>query len=335
MRSYSTLSRRAQLKSMRSLARSALDHYGIADGQLKLLRHVENTTFRVRTVRNAKRRDCLLRIHGYQTAPAVSSECSWLLHLQRNANLKVPAPIVSIRNELCVEVDVPWCSLPRVCSLLTWLPGRQLAGSSPKPEHFRRLGRLMGRLHVAARTWRAPQGFVRPRWDWDGLFGNEGAFGCIGSKGWIGLPPTTRRLFALHSENIGRVMSELGCGPDVCGLIHADLHFGNVIFTADEASAIDFDDCGIGCWAYDIAIAMRPWRTDMNWTSFWEAFQDGYRGISDLPPGIDRLDLFIVARHIATTLWASSRASDSSYLAKSLDARCESAATAINLLCAA
>jgi Ser/Thr protein kinase RdoA (MazF antagonist) len=132
-----------------------------------------------------------------------------------------------------------------------------------------------------------------------------------------------------NADEIARVLNGIGDASDAFGLIHGDLHFGNVVFSTNGIHAIDFDDCGFGYWVYDIATTMRPWRFSSNWGTYWAAFQRGYARIAPLPPGADRLDLFILARHLATILWASSRASTNAELAQSLNARCDAAVAAI------
>jgi Ser/Thr protein kinase RdoA (MazF antagonist) len=44
--------------------------------------------------------------------------------------------------------------------------------------------------------------------------------------------------------------------PERLGLIHADLHFGNFLDTGAGPAAIDFDDCGRGFLAYDLAVPL-------------------------------------------------------------------------------
>jgi Ser/Thr protein kinase RdoA (MazF antagonist) len=44
--------------------------------------------------------------------------------------------------------------------------------------------------------------------------------------------------------------------PHRQSLIHADLHFRNVLLTAHDLAAIDFDDCGFGFHAYDLAVPL-------------------------------------------------------------------------------
>jgi Ser/Thr protein kinase RdoA (MazF antagonist) len=139
-------------------------------------------------------------------------------------------------------------------------------------------------------------------------------------------------MFRASAAVIARVMDDIGEEKDGFGLIHADLHFGNVVFASNDMHAIDFDECGPGYWVYDIATALRPWRFDVNWDIYFTAFRAGYARIAQLPPGTDRLDLFIIARHLATTLWAASRVLTNTSLARSLDDRCAATAAAIDSL---
>lgn len=55
-------------------------------------------------------------------------------------------------------------------------------------------------------------------------------------------------------------MDMLGERSATFGLIHADLHLDNVLFAGGEARPIDFDDCGLGHWLYDIAVTLWLYR---------------------------------------------------------------------------
>jgi Ser/Thr protein kinase RdoA (MazF antagonist) len=57
-------------------------------------------------------------------------------------------------------------------------------------------------------------------------------------------------------ERARRTQNVLGYGPDLYGLIHADLHQGNYLFHGDEVRVIDFDDCGWGHFAHDLAVTV-------------------------------------------------------------------------------
>ena len=82
-----------------------------------------------------------------------------------------------------------------------------------------------------------------------------------------------------------RVMTDLGEGAGEFGLIHADLHLGNVLFWRGEVRVIDFDDCGFGYWLYDIAVALWELRYRTDYEDFRSALIEGYTQHRPLPPG--------------------------------------------------
>ncbi len=79
-------------------------------------------------------------------------------------------------------------------------------------------------------------------------------------------------------------------GPDDWGLIHADLHRGNVVRTpAGEPAVIDFDDSGWGYYLLDVATVLSSMpRTCLDdrtaFLRFAAGFLDGYRSVRPLPP---------------------------------------------------
>jgi Ser/Thr protein kinase RdoA (MazF antagonist) len=104
-------------------------------------------------------------------------------------------------------------------------------------------------------------------------------------------------------------MGELDAEPDAIGLIHSDLHLGNVLFYDGEARAIDFDDCGFGYWAYDFAAPLVDSWHGEQFDGFRDALLDGYSRVRQVPEGqVGHLDTLIAARIARLALWATARA---------------------------
>ncbi|HEX7269472.1 MAG TPA: phosphotransferase [Streptosporangiaceae bacterium] len=305
------LSSRQQVARMRHLAVRALGAYPLADPELRLIAHGENTTFRVDATTHDGRRDrFLLRVHRparhgrhVDSAAAIRSELDWLTALRADTDLSVPEPFRTIDGNLTTAAaseDVPE---PRVCSALRWMDGR-VHSASPRPVHLRRLGSVMARLHNHARQWRVPPGFVRIRWDWETFFGDTMVYGGINAlDAWDLIPFDLRRRFDRVASRMKRVMTQLGDGADKVGLIHADLHLDNALFWRDDVRVIDFDDCGFGYWLYDIAVSLWELRDRDDYEQFRVALIDGYTQHRPLPPGLAHLDDFIAARDVAFGLW--------------------------------
>ena len=311
------LSHRAQVGRLRRLAVRALDSYPLVDPRLSFVAHGENTTFRVEASTPglgtpANRRDrFLLRVHrpnrhgrGVDSAAAIASELHWLTALRADTGLSVPEPLLTCDGSPTATVSCAPVPEPRVCSLLRWMDGRVHSGS-PRLIHMRRLGGAMARMHSHAQRWEQPPGFVRMRWDWETFFGDTMEYGGVNAaEVWNLLPDDLRRRFDRVASTMQRLMTSLGDGPDMVGLIHADLHLDNALFTHDDIRLIDFDDCGVGYWLYDIAVALWELRHRPDYESFRTALIQGYTRYMALPTeDLVHLDEFIATREVAFGLW--------------------------------
>jgi Ser/Thr protein kinase RdoA (MazF antagonist) len=317
MKAFQELTYRGQVRRLRQLADAALHQYGLADARMQLIQHGENTTFRVVTsaadsepvpdAYTANR--YLLRIHrpGYQTADTIASELEWLAALRGDAGLPVPEPVPAMDGALLVTTAVSGVPGPRICSLLRWTRGRK-AKTVVRPDHFAALGELMARLHAHASRWTPPPTFTRRHWDWNGLFGDSAGFNLSGEEVWSLLPSTYADLFEPVAGRMRNLMKVWGKSSDRFGLIHADLFVGgdgNVVFSRGEARAIDFDDCGLGYWAYDFATALSHWQLDDRWPTFRDALLSGYAAVRPLPERqLAQISLFMAARQVSEILWA-------------------------------
>jgi Ser/Thr protein kinase RdoA (MazF antagonist) len=313
MQSFDQLTPRGQQRRLRQLAQAALDRYDLAGAELRFVNHGENTTFQV----DSPERDSLpanspfvpgrylLRVHGatYNTLPEIASELIWLHALREDIDLAVPEPVLNRAGQFALQVEVPGVPGARTCSLLRWMRGG-IHARHPQPHHLKKVGRLAARLHEHAARWRPPAAFTRRRWDWDGMFGDEGHFGASTAVVWEAIPAEYRPQFEAVAGHMRQVMGELGEGGEVWGLIHTDLHMWNVLFTDGEARAIDFDDCGWGYWIYDLALILDRFRGGELWEPMREALFAGYAEIRPLPAGLlEHLDAFIAARQVSVMLW--------------------------------
>lgn len=293
MKAFDDLNRPAQFRRLTRLARRAVAEYEIEDCLLSPLQLVQNATWRVRCGRT--RQQYLLRVHAprrHDTA-AICSELLWLDFLAAEDDLLVPTAITSRRGQLWTEVGTDEIPERRLCTLLTWIPGRTQRRRRT-PALLRRIGRLMARLHRSAIHFNVPGSFVRPRWDHHGLFQNDDT-----QRGWRGLTRRQRMLFQAVAERTAKVMERLGAGRDVFGLIHSDLVFSNIVFHRGLPQPIDFDDCGFGYFLYDIAVLLDRIEMRDDYALLRAALLDGYREVHPLAAEHDGyLDLFLLARWV-------------------------------------
>jgi len=92
--------------------------------------------------------------------------------------------------------------------------------------------------------------------------------------------------FKDYAEHMRRQINALGKGQDIYGLIHADLHVGNILYHPENGYCIlDFDQCAYGWRAYDVAtfkyniIETVP---DHLTDEIWRCFLEGYNRVRPL-----------------------------------------------------
>jgi Ser/Thr protein kinase RdoA (MazF antagonist) len=170
MKPFHDLTRAAQFRRLTSLARRALRDYDLENASLSGLQYLQNATWSVQG-RDGQR--YALRIHAPERhdPAAIGSELLWLETLRADG-FRVPAPVRTVRRRLWTTASAEGVPEARVCTLLSWLPGRSPLRRR-NPAIVRAIGRLMARLHEHARRFRTPASFVRPRWDHTGLFGRD------------------------------------------------------------------------------------------------------------------------------------------------------------------
>jgi Ser/Thr protein kinase RdoA (MazF antagonist) len=304
MQAFETLSIRGQLGRLRRLAEDALVEYGIDRSRLVPLAHSENTTFRVDTPSEER---YVLRIHRTTGTPfhpprstaEVWSETTWISALRRDTGLAVPEPVPTADGSLLTVVASENVPEPRVCVLFRWGLGRFLdAGLTPS--HLERVGGFIARQHDHALGFVPPAGFER--WRIGDLSGEVTAYvaSIVGERYGSGAVSIVEVVMDL----VQQARRELGTGPEVFGLIHADLHQENYLFHQGQVRAIDFDDCGWGHLVYDLAVTLSELRGRPDYAVLRAGLLHGYRAVRPLPAEHERyLEVFHRLRLLQLTLW--------------------------------
>jgi len=280
---------------MSDLLRRALPVYGLAeDTPLTLLNRSENETWRAG--------DLVLRLHrqGYHTKPEIASELAWLTALQDLPGLNAVRPISGAQG-LVTELE------GRFLVAFAPIDGQELQPGDDLARWFAPLGEITARLHLQSRQWTPPKGFTRKRWDVETILGPDPHWGHWRQA--QGLDPQGEALLARATEALAAKLHAYGTGPEVFGLIHADLRLANLMVDGDTLTAIDFDDSGFGWWAYDLASALSFIETDPRLPDLIAAWVTGYTRIAPLRPE-DRamIPSLIFLRRVLLTAWLATRA---------------------------
>lgn len=322
---FRQLTRREQIRLLRRLAEAALTRYTIGPSSLSLLNHSYHTTFLVTGSDGSRYVLHVLRPEEEQLTEArskvrVESELWWLDRLRADLDLAVPTVVRAPTGEGVVSVadsrprGCPTPEVPeaRLCTLFRWIEGRFLLHRLT-PAHLEQVGRLTGRLHNHSAQLTVPPGFDRPLVD--RTDGETEEF--------------VARLFADHvSAASGDVMravvhrvrwaqEKLGRGSHTYGLIHADIHQKNYMFSDGELRLIDFGDCGWGHYLYDLAVTVHQLGNLPQKPALRSALLAGYRQVRDLSPAHEALiDAFCLLRELQDITWFVQERDDPTYSAR-------------------
>ncbi|MEV6874446.1 phosphotransferase [Amycolatopsis sp. NPDC051128] len=299
-RPFAELDPSGRTRRLRRLAEAALTAYDVPVARLTPLARGLNTTFRVD---GADGHRYVLRVQR-PDGPGVArvrSEMAWLAALRRETDLVVPQPVPTRRRDLATVVADPAVPEPRTCVLCHWVEGRFVDERLSAPQLYA-VGEFTARLHLHGARM---NGLDRGRVDDLTEFGRsqvDGFSPAVVDRAVARAGGDERVRAAVARARA--VRAELGCGADVFGLVHGDLHQENYLFHRGRVRAIDFDDCGFGHYAYDLAVtisglARLPQREELR-----EALLDGYRsvrpGAAETDPAV--LDTFVELRRVQQRL---------------------------------
>jgi Ser/Thr protein kinase RdoA (MazF antagonist) len=288
-----------------AIAADALRHYDLGpDPRLTLLSVSENATYRVDDAATGTR--TVLRVHrrGYHTEDAIRSELAWVRALRDDGAVRTPG-VVETKRGLEIAVARHPDGEARHVAMFDWLPGAEpsddLVGS------FAELGAITARLHLHARGWRRPAGFTRFTWNWETCLGPDGHWGHWSAGPAVG--PAERELFERTAQVVRERLAAFGSGPDRFGLIHADMRLANLLLHGSDIHVIDFDDCGLGWYLYDLAGSLSFIEHQPEVPELIDAWVRGYRGIASLSAEEEaELPTFVMLRRLQLIAWIGSHA---------------------------
>lgn len=263
--------RRSLLVRARKVALSAIQRYDLEWERIEFIQLSDNITYKIET--NSEK-SYLLRIHSNRmNKEEIHSELILLQAMNKSNELIVPEGIVSCNGSYVLEIETEKGYRRPYVTMMQWVEGGHVGGEFTDSCVYN-MGVLMGKLHEVAGSFEPPSDFVRPKWG-AVSFRSEMAkleryYACF-------LSDETWMLYQAAAE---KVLSELAIIPENeqnYGLIHADLHTGNIVFIDDDPYAIDFGRCGYGYYLYDVAGTILGLSPKYRWM-----FIQGYESIRKL-----------------------------------------------------
>ncbi|MEQ0561977.1 phosphotransferase [Amycolatopsis sp. NEAU-NG30] len=274
-RPFAELDRAGRTRRLRRLAEAALTAYDVPVARLTPLAHGQNTAFRIDGADGHRYVLRVQRPDGPGTAQ-VRAEMTWLAALNRDTGLVVPRPVPTRENDLVTVVADPAVPEPRTCVLCHWVDGRFVEERLSAPQLYA-VGEFAARLH---RHGARMNGLDRGRVDDLTGFGRTqvDGFSAAVVERAVALAGGDERI----REAVARaraVRAGLGYGADVFGLVHGDLRQENYLVHRGRVGVIDFDDCGFGHYAYDLAVALDALGHLPQREALREALLEGYRSV--------------------------------------------------------
>jgi len=293
-------------------AQEAAGAFPVDEPRLSLVTVSENVTFRLTDGRTGE--DWVLRLHrpGYNSAAELEAERVWTAAL-REAGLEAPEPLPARDGRAFVPQRVEGAGETRLVGVTRWIEGEILEGllkdpawAGERPRWFARLGALVARAHRQSEAWTPPAGFARPSLDADGLMGAAPRWGPFWDH--AALSAADRDLALAARDRLYARLTALPRDPAVFGMIHADLHPGNLVVRPEGLAIIDFDDAAFGWRMYDIAVALTHQQTSPDFPGVRDAFLAGYREVRDLPEAeAAQLPQFLLVRDLVQLGWLHER----------------------------
>lgn len=290
-------------KLLHKIAEKSLSRWGIADGaSLRLISHSENAVFLV-TGDDGFRK--VLRVHrtGYHSQNGLRSELAWMKALQQEAEVQTPQAVEGLDGALIQLVQVG-AEEARMVVLFDFITGNE-----PKPDDllqaFHHLGSIAARMHAHARSWVRPSYFERLIWDYERSLGAHPNW-----SGWqagFAANKPGRDVVERADALMRQRLAAFGTSPRDFGLIHSDLRLANLLVEGRETKVLDFDDCGLGWFVYDIASSMTFLENHADVDRIVAAWIEGYRTLGELSEReIAEIPTFMMLRRLIIMGWAGS-----------------------------
>ena len=283
----------SELRKFRKIIAKALVQYPLSNVSVDYIDYAENAVYKI----TAAEGTYLLRIHAssFRTAAAIKQELQYIA-LLRDDGFDLQVPLKAINDEYVTHVD------GKMISILSWQLGSKKHKSIDN-QHFEILGNYMAKLHSFSLNNRHKIATThREYWTPDNLIGSNPILGS-----YVDLEKINgfdRGIFeAARLQTLSRLKNHQANQPEKFGMIHADLHFSNILWHEGALRPIDFDDCGMGSFLQDLSIPIISMQGDKS-AHYRDVFLNNYSKTHSINQAdADLIDDYILARHIAMQGW--------------------------------
>jgi hypothetical protein len=254
-----------------AFATELLKDYGIHGAKVSCINFEFNATFAVESESGAKYA-LRININSTRTVENMKGEIEWVRHLNRTSGIHTPTPIATVKDNYIVSALHADSGQTLYGVMYSWLEGDEL-GDEPTLSQLHEVGRAMATLHQESTDFALSADAALPTFN-DFFWGTEDFLFSDKSV----LSDTDRALIQQAHDLIMQFTNDLYQNSKV-HIIHADMHGWNLMWNEDQLSVFDFDDCGYGVEAQDLAVTLYYLDTPEQ----DEALLNGYKSVRPLP----------------------------------------------------
>ena len=260
-----------QQNSLTAFATELLKDYGIHGAKVSCINFEFNATFSVETDSGTKYA-LRININSTRTVDNMKAEVEWVRYLNRTSGVHTPSPIATIKDDYIVSGLHADSGQVLFGLMYSWLDGEEL-GDEPTLSQLHEVGRAIATLHQETTDFALSADAALPTFN-DFFWGTEDFLFSDKSV----LSDTDRALIQQAHDLIMQFTNDLYQNSKV-HIIHADMHGWNLMWNEDQLSVFDFDDCGYGVEAQDLAVTLYYLDTPEQ----DEALLNGYKSVRPLP----------------------------------------------------
>lgn len=236
----------------------------------------------------------LLKIHesagdGMADTPAqLAAQMAWLQALTDDGRVIVQAPIANRQGELVTQVQLPGLDRLSAACCQRWITANHL----PQWEeaHAQAVGRLLATLHTISQEW---SGSADPQF---GTYEDGDLATAIADLAvMVELHAIDAEQYGLIQRTGTQIATLLATYPQTqatFGLVHGDLHQGNVLFTGTTALALDYGAFR-SFYLYDLGVSL--YHASSGDVAIRNALVAGYSTVCPLAPeDHNKLEAFMI-----------------------------------------
>ncbi len=223
-------------------------------------------------------------------------EVFFLSQLKGNVDFLIPEVVLNKKGKAVTLAQNGGLGEQNRTILYKWVEGTEFEGRETK-ELFFTLGKILAKLHKAAKGFSIPESMNPKRWDRVFYFTDE--------KVVFAEEPFRKRLGEQNTELLlkavifaDKKLSE-SIKDQKCLLLHGDINPWNILLCGESIGIIDFEDSIVGYPLQDIAILLYYYRYNENYEAYKQSLFNGYKSEApDFEPDDNEIEILMLARRL-------------------------------------